>query len=91
MSVAGGTRFRSTCPCRRIAFYGWRSPSGSISTCRRSLAGWSTSAWRSWNVTVYDSSSDQWSAPVGGGLVLHAVVVEPATVIVLRLVVPHPT
>jgi hypothetical protein len=36
---------------------------------------------------VYDSSSDQWSAPVGGGLVLYAVVVEPATAIVLRLVV----
>ena len=36
---------------------------------------------------VYDSSSDQWSAPVGGGLVLYAVVIEPATVIVLRLVV----
>lgn len=36
---------------------------------------------------VYDSSFDQWSAPVDGGLVLYAVVVEPATAIVLRLVV----
>ena len=34
---------------------------------------------------VYDPSSDQWSAPVGAGLLLYAVVVEPATVIVLRL------
>ena len=36
---------------------------------------------------VYDPSSDQWSAPVGAGLLLYAVVVEPATVIVLHLVV----
>jgi hypothetical protein len=36
---------------------------------------------------VHDSASDQWSAPVGGGLVLYAVVAEPATAIVLRLVV----
>ena len=36
---------------------------------------------------IHDASSDQWSAPVGGGLVLYAVVAEPATVIVLRLVV----
>jgi hypothetical protein len=36
---------------------------------------------------VYDASSDQWSAPLGGGLVLYAVVAEPVTVIVLRLVV----
>ena len=35
---------------------------------------------------VYDSSSDQWSALAGGGLVLYAVVAEPPTVIVLRLV-----
>jgi hypothetical protein len=30
--------------------------------------------------------SDQWSATAGGGLVLYAVVNEPPTVIVLRLV-----
>jgi mRNA-degrading endonuclease RelE of RelBE toxin-antitoxin system len=36
---------------------------------------------------VYDSSSDQWSAPVGGGLILYAVVAEPATTILLRVVV----
>ena len=36
---------------------------------------------------VYDPKSDQWSATLGDrGLVLYAVVTEPATVIVLRLV-----
>lgn len=34
-----------------------------------------------------DAVYDQWSATVGGGLVLYAVVAEPATAIVLRLVV----
>jgi hypothetical protein len=35
---------------------------------------------------IYDPLFDQWSAPAGGGLVLYAVVAEPPTVIVLRLV-----
>ena len=36
---------------------------------------------------IYDSASDQWSAPIGEhGLMLYAVVHEPATVIVLRLI-----
>ncbi len=35
---------------------------------------------------AYDPSSDQWSATSGGGLVLYAVVADPPTVIVLRLV-----
>lgn len=40
-----------------------------------------------WSDAVYDPGSDQWSTTLGsGGLVLYAVVAEPATVIVLRLV-----
>lgn len=40
-----------------------------------------------WLDAVYDPGSDQWSATLGSaGLVLYAVVAEPATVIVLRLV-----
>ena len=36
----------------------------------------------------YDAPSDQWSVPVGDtGLILYAVVADPPTVIVLRLVV----
>ncbi len=36
---------------------------------------------------IYDSASDQWSAPIGErGLMLYAVVHEPATAIVLRLI-----
>ena len=36
---------------------------------------------------IYDSASDQWSAPIGEhGLMLYAVVHEPTTVIVLRLI-----
>ena len=36
---------------------------------------------------IYDSASDQWSAPIGEhGLMLYAVVPEQATVIVLRLI-----
>lgn len=35
---------------------------------------------------IYDSLSDQWSATAAGGMVLYAVVAEPPTVIVLRLV-----
>jgi hypothetical protein len=36
---------------------------------------------------IFDSASDQWSAPLGErGLMLNAVVPEPATVIVLRLI-----
>ncbi len=36
---------------------------------------------------TYDSASDQWSAPIGEhALMLYAVVHEPATVIVLRLI-----
>ena len=36
---------------------------------------------------IHDSASDQWSAPIGEqGLMLYAVVHEPATVIVLRLI-----
>jgi hypothetical protein len=36
---------------------------------------------------IYDSASDQWSAPIGErGLMLYAVVPGPATVIVLRLI-----
>ena len=36
---------------------------------------------------VHDPGADQWSATLGGrGLVLYAIVAEPATVIVLRLV-----
>jgi hypothetical protein len=37
--------------------------------------------------TRAEAASDQWSAPIGGrGLMLYAVVHEPATVIVLRLI-----
>jgi hypothetical protein len=40
---------------------------------------------------IYDSRSDQWSVPVGGdGLLVYAVVQEPAAVIVLRIVVAAP-
>jgi hypothetical protein len=36
---------------------------------------------------IYDAASDQWSAPIAErGLMLYAVVSEPATVIVLRLI-----
>jgi hypothetical protein len=36
---------------------------------------------------TYDAASDQWSAPIAErGLMLYAVVPEPATVIVLRLI-----
>ena len=36
---------------------------------------------------IYDSASDQWSAPIREhGLMLYAVVHEPATVILLRLI-----
>ena len=36
---------------------------------------------------TYDCSSNQWSAPIGEhGLMLYAVVQEPATVVVLRLI-----
>ena len=36
---------------------------------------------------IYDVASDQWSAPIAErGLILYAVVPEPATVIVLRLI-----
>jgi hypothetical protein len=36
---------------------------------------------------IYDNASDQWSAPIADrGLMLYAVVPEPATVIVLRLI-----
>ena len=36
---------------------------------------------------IYDSGSDQWSAPIGEhGLMLYAVVHEPTIVIVLRLI-----
>jgi len=36
---------------------------------------------------TYDAASDRWSAPIAErGLILYAVVPEPATVIVLRLV-----
>jgi hypothetical protein len=36
---------------------------------------------------TYDATSDQWSAPIAErGLMLYAVVPEPATVIVLRLI-----
>src|SRR4051812_22351794 len=94
MRTAAGPPCRSTCLRRRTGCCGSSSPRGSTWTYQddaRALVDEGLTMLESNPVglpaATYDAASDQSSAPIAErGLMLYAVVPEPATVIVLRLI-----